>query len=60
MQAQAVYSAVSAAKPTEIANLVKSLTNEFRDNLLHFVYRMMKNPETFSPAVLLTWHVNIK
>eukprot|EP00842_Homolaphlyctis_polyrhiza_P000650 jgi/Hompol1/1586/HPOL_005650-RA len=51
--------AISAARPTDIAGVVKDLSRAQLDTLMKYLYRGMASPEVFNSAVLLSWHEKV-
>ncbi|KAL7411697.1 actin-related protein 2/3 complex subunit 5 [Mrakia frigida] len=49
---------LNSTKSSDVANIVKGLTQQEQDGLMKFVYKGMEKPELLevNPSVLLTWH----
>jgi actin related protein 2/3 complex subunit 5 len=51
--------ALSAAKTSDIPNIVKTLNTAQLDVLMKFIYRGMGSPELYNPSILLAWHEKV-
>lgn len=46
-------------RASDIAQVVKSLSNEQQDVLMKYLYAGMGKPEQYNSSILLTWHEKV-
>ena len=50
---------LNSTRATEIPTIVKALSIEEQDHLMAYIYKGLAHPETFSSAILLSWHERV-